>query len=112
MFKKLLVVFLICGSFIYSQTAKNSLEAVSLAYDTEINSSFSYSDLISDMSCVGDLMIHFSYAWRYRGWRSAMPLYFYNFFVLYIIFKEAHICQMKNLELCIRNGSNERNKAI
>ena len=33
---------MICGSFIYSQTAKNSLEAVSLAYDTEINSSFSY----------------------------------------------------------------------
>ena len=45
MLKKLLLIFIfsICSSLLYSQTVKNSLEAVTKAYSNEINSSFVYS---------------------------------------------------------------------
>ena len=45
MLKKLLLIsiFSICSSLLYSQTVKNSLEAVTKAYSNEINSSFVYS---------------------------------------------------------------------
>ena len=44
MLKKLLfiTIFLICNSFLYSQSDQTILEAVSKAYDMEINSSFAY----------------------------------------------------------------------
>ncbi|KLI49060.1 rubrerythrin family protein [Brachyspira hyodysenteriae] len=38
----LIYIFLICNSFLYSQSVQNTLEAVSKAYDMEINSSFAY----------------------------------------------------------------------
>ena len=44
MLKKLLLIsiFSICSSFLYSQTVKTTLEAVSEAYSNDINSSFMY----------------------------------------------------------------------